>query len=101
MSFIKSKVHKTVCGQPLVTTLPTGAILTQFCIIKKSAGEHAVHTDMNGIQWKENKKVEVAAPTVEVSYYCPADGVKMNTFGKAYFCPKCSTIRRKEEAVTQ
>lgn len=101
MSFIKSKVHKTVCGQPLVTTLPTGAILTQFCIIKKSAGEHKVHIEMNGQQWTENKKVEVVAPTVEVSYYCPADGVKMNVFGKAYFCPKCSTIRRKEEAVTQ
>ena len=59
MSFIKSKVHKTVCGQPLVTTLSSGAILTQFCIIKKSAGEHEIHTDMNGIQWQENKKVEV------------------------------------------
>src|SRR2546428_11782604 len=95
---IQRGVHVRVCGKSLETIFETGAKLSEFCILPKSH-DGDIHLIRGGKTWSEDKKAVVEVKSDAKVYKCPQDGTPMNPFSKAFFCPKCSTIRRKEEAI--
>ena len=91
-------LHAKVCGKQLETQLTPSSKLIEFCILPKSH-EGNIHMERLGKTWSEDKKTVIEVKSDSKVYKCPQDGTPMNPFSKAFFCPKCSTIRRKEEAI--